>query len=221
MRSWICALALLLESICGVAALSCRDKGVHMAESFSAKDDLGCVLQVWAGRAGSEELEVSYIFTNGSIRTVYLFNKLYTEYSDQGLYVTDPQLVNVVVENGKVVLSKKIVSVPPRMKVERPNIPCVTKVPAGSNVQEIIRLRLPLKIWTPYTDDSLPMQPQPVDKRLYFAIGYFLSTPEGDSMVQTVRTSDGPALYFYPFSIGSQKILEAGPASFPIPVFTP
>jgi hypothetical protein len=241
MKGWFAAPVLLLGFLCGSAASGCwdmpgseggmtaasasagfgfaiEDKGVHMTESFTAKDEMGCVLQVWVNRVSAIELELSYIFTNGTIRNAYIFNKLYAEFDDSGVYRTDSQLVNVTVEDGKVIVSKKIMNIPPRMKVERPNVPCVTKVPAGSKTQEIMRLPLPLKIWTPYTDDSAVPQ-STEEKRLYFALGYFLSAPEGDQMVRTVQTSAGAALYFYPFSIGSQKVLEAGPASFSVPVF--
>jgi hypothetical protein len=189
-----------------------------MTESFAAKDDVGCVLQVWMNRAGTEELDISYIFTNGSARNAYLFNRLYTMYGEQDLYLTDPHLVNVEVDNGKVLVSKAIVKIPAGAKVEQPNIPCVTKVPAGSNFQEIIRLRLPLKLWTPYSNDETSIQAQLTDKRLRFALGYFLSTPEGDKLARTVQTSNGAALRFYPFSFSSQKILEVGPPSFSVPV---
>jgi hypothetical protein len=221
MKSWLCAVLALLEMVYGASPLSCQDRGIRMTESFTAKDDIGCVLQVWMNRVGTEELDISYIFTNGSTRNAYIFNKLYTMYSDQDQYLTDPHLVNVEVDNGKVLVSKTIVKVPAGTKVEQPNIPCVTKVPAGSNFQEIIRLRLPLKPWTPYSNDEISLQTQLADKRLRFTLGYFLSTPEGDNLVRTVQTGNGPALRFYPFSFSSQKILEVGPPSFPVPVILP
>ena len=128
----------------------------------------------------------------------------------------------VEIEKGNVILSKKIIPVPAGTLVEKPIIPCVSKVKAGLGFKETILVKIPLKPWTPYfmpLDEDLAEAP--VEKQVFLELGFFLAPPEGDKLAQTVETSDGPALYFYPFPASSQKLMRVGPLSWSVPVLMP
>ncbi|MBZ5566081.1 MAG: hypothetical protein LAP13_27140 [Acidobacteriia bacterium] len=157
-------------------------------------------------------LIMQYVFKNDSPQNAYLFNKLYKGWEEQGFYSTGRDIVYVEMDATQAVVSKKIIPVPPDMEVEKPVIPCVTLVRAGEKFEETISINLPLKTWTPYLRSRGAAAREFVAALpLWFELGFFTTTKEGDALAKTVRTADGPALYFYPFSASRQRILRVGP----------
>ncbi len=161
---------------------------------------------------GPDKLTLQYAFHNGSTQNVYLFNKLYKGWEEQGFYSTGRDLAYVEMDATQAVVSKKIISVPPDLEVEKPVIPCVTLVRAGEKFEESFSVTLPLKTWTPYLRSrGRAVTPSVAARPLWFELGFFSTTKEGDALAKTVKTTDGPALYFYPFSASRQRILRVGP----------
>ena len=181
-----------------------------------------CKLEVDIKQVDSTTLKVYYNFLNQNQQNAYLFNRIYDDITDDDVYTTDRNLMYVEIEKGNVILSKKIIPVPAGTLVEKPIIPCVSKVKTGFGFKETILVKLPLKPWTPYfmpLDEDLAEAP--VEGQVFLEFSFFLAPPEGDKLAQTVETSDGTALYFYPFSVSSQKLMRVGPLSWTIPVLMP
>jgi len=181
-----------------------------------------CKLEVDIQQVDSTTLRVSYNFLNQSQQNAYLFNRIYDDITDDDIYATDRNLMYVEIEKGNVILSKKIIPVPAGTLVEKPIIPCASKVKAGLGFKETILVKLPLKPWTPYfmpLDEDLAEAP--AESQVFVELGFFLAPPEGDKLAQTVETSDGLALYFYPFPVSSQKLMRVGPVSWTIPILMP
>ncbi|HZF49531.1 MAG TPA: hypothetical protein VE093_12820 [Polyangiaceae bacterium] len=179
----------------------------------------GCRLDVSVVEATADHLTLKYTFHNGSDRNAYIFNRLYTEIDDSGVFQTEKDRTYVVVEDGGVTLSKKIIAVPPTIDVERPVVPCTTLVKPGDTTSETITVKLPLIPYTPYLRGAAPApssQAEPL--KASFEIGLFLVPPEGDRLAQRIATTDGTAYRFNPASPASQTILRAGPLPAPLPV---
>jgi hypothetical protein len=167
----------------------------------------GCRLDVSVVEATADHLTLKYTFHNGSDR------------DDSGVFQTEKDRTYVVVEDGGVTLSKKIIAVPPTIDVERPVVPCTTLVKPGDTTSETITVKLPLIPYTPYLRGAAPApssQAEPL--KASFEIGLFLVPPEGDRLAQRIATTDGTAYRFNPASPASQTILRAGPLPAPLPV---
>ena len=214
------ALVLVGAAACGPM----ESKEALVAGKFSERQD-GCELVVEASRIDKETLQVAYTFANRTDQDAFLFNLLFKDYKD-GVYETDPNLVYVELGAARAAVSKKIVPVPDDMEVERPVIPCVTRVGPGEEFSETLRLKLPLKAFTPYLfeptapKDSPPDEAKPVVAPATFEIGYFL-TREGGSLAKEVETSQGKGLHFYPFTYANQKTMKVGPIDDAVPVTPP
>jgi hypothetical protein len=182
-----------------------------------------CELTVASELADSSTLVLRYTVRNTGHQAVYLFNRLYHSFDPaRGAFITDPNLVNVELRSDEVVLSKKIVPVPPHIDVEKPVIPLVTRVDAGGRFEERIIIRLPVRAWTPYgPDDDIPSGPS-VRRHAWFELGFF-SAPAAhvDRIAKVVPTVDGTGLYVYPFTTSGQRMLRVGPLLQAIPVVSP
>ena len=194
-----------------------------MKQTLTAKAG-DCTLEVSASKKTANTLQLAYSFHNQSFQNAYLFNQLYDKRNPARIYETSRNRVYVELEGNPVIviLSKKIAPVPPDKDVEKPVIPCVTLVRAGEQFEVTISLALPLRPWTPYnkpTDSELTASP--AERPAYFELGYFLTTPEGDRLAKPVETSEGPALYFYPFPTSSQQLIRVGPLPASVPVRLP
>jgi hypothetical protein len=177
-----------------------------------------CRLEVTVSESQGS-LVIVYRFFNNSPRNGYLFNKQCANVGNDGVYRTQRDLLNVEVLHREVIVSKKIVPVPPDLDVEKPNIPCVTLVRGRTQFEETIRVKLPLKPYTPYAKPrDTDLAASPVSLPLAFELGYFVAPRESDSQAREARTSDGPALRFDPFPVGSQSILRVGPFDSLVPV---
>jgi hypothetical protein len=156
-----------------------------------------------AGRGGAV---LGYEFRNLSAQTAYLFNVLARTGAGGGLEA-DGNLVYVEAGGGRVLLSKKIIAVPRGMRVEKPEVPYVTRVAAGESFREKLELRLPLEPWSPYVETRAGEgeKGEPVEMETWFELGYFLAAGEG------VAREAGGRLEVYPFPVEKQMVLRKGP----------
>jgi hypothetical protein len=192
-----------------------------MNQVLSAETD-NCKLEVEVKQIDSIELKISYCFQNQNQQNAYLFNRIYRGINEDGAYTTDRNVFYVEIDNKQLVLSKKIIPVPKNKRVEKPIIPCVTRVKPASKYKEITSVSLPLKPWTPYyRPQDAALADKPIGMQVYIEFGFFLAPPEGDKLAQRVETSDGTALYFYPFPFSSQKLMRVGALPWTIPVRMP
>ncbi len=190
-----------------------------MNQTFINNEDK-CKLVVNIVQSDSLTLKITYRFHNQSVLNAYLFNRTYNMINEQDVYVTNKNFVYIEQRKRRVLISKKIIAVPEDMDVEQPEIPCVTLINPKQTFGESLLLSLPLKVSTPYLEES-ELHNKPMEKEVWFEIGFFISTPEGDKLAKKVRTSEGPALLFYPFPVESQRIITVGPLSWKLPVLLP
>lgn len=181
---------------------------VETLSAAGAESELAVDLRV----VDDARVRLSYRFHNRSSANAYLFNKLYRDFDGKtGLYTTDTNLVYCEVVHDRTVLSKRIVPVPDDLEVEKPVIPCVTRVRPGEWFQEEVVVALPLRPWTPYLEPKdTQLKQSALSQPVVFELGFFVSSA-AEPLAGTVQTSQGPALYFYPFSPARQKVLRVGP----------
>ena len=185
-----------------------KGDGQTMTGSQVAHKD-NCRLAVESRIEGQNVLVVQYNFQNDAGRDVYVFNRLYKEIVDGPVFDTDTNLVNVENLAKGILLSKKIIAVPPDIDVEKPSLPCSSLVKTGGRLSETIRLSLPLSVWTPYVGHTAKAPPTDVvRRRALFEIGYFVSNSGTQSLAQVVQTKQGEAFYFDPFPETGQKTIE-------------
>lgn len=161
-------------------------------------------------------LRLTYVFRNGDTRPSYVFNRLHHGIDNSGTYMTDPDLVNVEVSESGVTISKKVVPVPRNMRVEVPEIPALSRVAPGEELQETLSIRLPLHPWTPYVTPAQGELGEPRPLPASFQLGFFHTAPGDDGFIRSVRTPHGPA-FFFSLAARYQSILEVALPD-PVPV---
>jgi hypothetical protein len=151
-----------------------------------------------------------YAAENTSGVDVYLFNRLYHDLRDDGVFDIDPDLVYVDSENGTLLLSKRIPDVPENLMVEAFIVPCVTVLASGSRLTEPFSLSLPPQRMDPYDRDSHTL----VENfgSVVFSLGYVRSTELGSRRVETVRSIAGPALHV-DFTAEQQLLVRTAPVT--------
>lgn len=172
-----------------------------------------CDLDVQGSLLEANTLTVSYTFRNRNTRNAYLFNRLYTRRSDR--LEINSNLFYLEMDDSKLIICKKIAKVPEGTHIYKPIVPFVTKVPAGVEFHEEFSVALPINghaISPPYSAQDFAAEMQrPPSLEAWFELGFFLASTDGDRLVRSVPTAEGPALYFEPFSFVHQKLLRDGP----------
>lgn len=155
-------------------------------------------------------LNVKYSVSNNIGNILYLFNVLHDEYDENDYYPFDKRNCYVEFEGSVVVISKKIMSIPPNTFVERLNIPFVTPVPPGSEFSESFSVALPLREHSPYLEDLIKLHGGESRMPVVFEIGYFVGQDETEALIESFQTDRGPRKGFDPFPINSQLTARAG-----------
>jgi hypothetical protein len=174
-------------------------------------------LKVQVLQTTKSSIQISYHFKNKSVSDIYLFNKLFDNISDEGVFDYDKSKLYVIVGNDGVLISKSIIEVPKNIKVEYKEIPCTTKVLPMTDFSEIITVQLPLKLNEPYGRRKANTNTK--DLPLYFNLGYFVGVADAEKMAKMVKTPSGLVHYFHPFAFQDQKILQVGPFENKITTF--
>lgn len=172
-----------------------------------------CRLEVATAVAGTDTLILSYLFRNGSLNPVFVFNRLYKGLDDDRRYKVDPNLIYVQLDGTQIILSKKVIPVPEDVDVEKPEVPLVTYLPPQGTVQEKLTLKLPLRLRAPYTSTKpKPVLPKLDQLKFYFEIGFFASkSQKTQEQAAKVATTAGEALRIDPFPAAHQRVLRVGP----------
>lgn len=153
-----------------------------------------------------------YRVSNHSAQDIYLMTPLIDNRGGHILPV--PSRVYVQMSEAKLVhISKKIWPIPDMLDVYMPEVPFLTKVPAGKNFEETIQLPLPLIRNFPYRfyeDAGTNIQRRAVNVRaqnLQFSIAYV----EHDVMKAAAALTPEPGQSYFSLSYGEglsgQKIL--------------
>lgn len=155
-------------------------------------------------------LRCRYVAENVTGSDLYLFNRLYHDLRDDGVFDVDPDLVYVDAHDGVLHLSKCIPDLPDNVLAEVLIVPCVTVLAAGSRVVESFRLSLPPQRMNPY----LSHLSTPVERfdAVVFSLGYIRASSLGSQRVETVRSTAGPALHIY-FTAAQQLMVRSAPVS--------
>jgi len=138
-------------------------------------------------------LRCRYVAENVTDSDLFLFNRLYHDLRDDGVFDVDPDLVYVDAADEVLHLSKCIPDLPENVMPEVLIVPCVTPLAAGSKVVESFRLSLPPQRMNPY----LSHLRAPVESfdAVVFSLGYIKADGQGLLRVKTVRSIAGPALH--------------------------
>ncbi|NLE95395.1 MAG: zinc ribbon domain-containing protein [Dehalococcoidia bacterium] len=158
----------------------------------------------------SDALHCRYTAVNLSGVDLYLFNRLYHDLRDDGIFDIDPDLVYVEAENATLLLSKRIPDVPEDLLVEAFIVPCVTVLASGDRLVEPFSLGLPPQLMNPYMRDLCT--PVASFDSVVFSLGYVRSTELGSRHVETVRSIAGPALHI-DVTAEQQLVVRTAPVS--------
>ena len=138
-------------------------------------------------------LRCRYVAENVTGSDLFLFNRLYHDLRDDGVFDVDPDLVYVDAADEVLHLSKCIPDLPENVLAEVLIVPCVTPLAAGSKVVESFRLSLPPQRMNPYL--SHLRAPVVSFDAVVFSLGYIRADGQGSLRVKTVRSIAGPALH--------------------------
>ncbi|HEX8247108.1 MAG TPA: hypothetical protein VF599_02905 [Pyrinomonadaceae bacterium] len=96
-----------------------------------------------------KHLQIEYTVKNTTAKPIYIFNILWE--TSSGNYRPLPQSAYVSLKtDGVLHLSKQIPALPKTMKVEVREIPFVTKIEAGKEFTETVKLAVPVEEYNPY-----------------------------------------------------------------------
>jgi len=184
------------------------DEEFVMAIEVSLGEDLR--LEVEILEHTSALLRFRYVAENVTGSDLYLFNRLYHDLRDDGVFDVDPNLVYVDVESGLLHLSKRIPDLPDNVLAEVLIVPCVTALAGGSSVVESVSLNLPARRMNPYLSHlSVPVERFDA---VVFSLGYCRASELGPARVETVRSIAGPALHI-DYTAEQQLLVRTAPVS--------
>lgn len=186
---------MVLSDAMTAAGLEATDQGVRLQAAMTASD---------------VTLRVAYVVTNFSERNVFLFDVLHGGMGPDGVFMDPERAMYVALEPRRIVICHQIFPVPQGMRVEKRNIPFVTRLTPGSRTEASVDLDLPLLAFDPYRGlaDKLRV---PVRLPLFLQIGFFFGAAGTEALAKTYPTRAGPRPGFDPFPITSQRLLAVGP----------
>ncbi|MCX7112741.1 MAG: hypothetical protein NTX45_21980 [Proteobacteria bacterium] len=148
---------------------------------------------------------LSYSLSNTSSQDVYLFTPL-SEFRDGHIQAFPSRIYVYWDDSHSVHLTKRLWSVPENIDVYMPEVPFLTKVPAGKIFEEQLQLPLPLMINFPYqftADVGKNMSRHPVQlmaQELVFSIGYVIL--ENSEAINQLKPMDGQSYFSLPYGVG-------------------
>ncbi len=156
-------------------------------------------------------LRVRYEAENVSTSDLYLFNRLWYNYTEHNFFELDANLVYISTQGSIVRLLKGSPDVPRNMSVEMPIIPCITLLPRSQRMNETFQITLPLRQVNPYLPEESNVIENP--SAIIFSLGYFPVSQIGNRPVNPVRTTQGQALYAYVTPL-AQLVVNSAPVPF-------
>ncbi|MBO2010367.1 hypothetical protein [Hymenobacter negativus] len=155
-----------------------------------------------------DALQLRYEVTNTSGQPLYLFNKL-ARAGGASVFDTDPNAANIILSPERVTVSKTLVPVPDDKEVERPYVPCLSRLLPNEKLAEHMLLATPLSPFTWYA--SRPMRTAPVHRALFFEMGYVVASAEVERYIQPLSTPYGQVYTASWFPLELQETILSGP----------
>ena len=178
-------------------------------------------LRLLAGVSATDaELRVTYEIENAGAAAVYVFD-VFFKTTPSGQRFLDPQGVYVVFEKERTVrVTRSALAVPSHLKVEFPEFPYLSLLPAGGRSRFEVNLRLPVREETPYTPMALegrfPATPKTLED-VVVSIGFVPSGPDL-SLKRLERFGEGVFSIRYGDAMARQHVVEAAAVRRRVPV---
>lgn len=176
-----------------------------------------CTLQVSASYSSPTVLQLHYKVHNRTAKALYLFNQFWIDINADQQFEILPNMVNVQLRADRVTVGKAVVPVPDDMEVEKRYTPCLSRVAPHGDYEETIQISVPLSPFTWY--ENQPWAKAPIHQPLFFELGYLVVSPQGETQIRRVATSQGPAFYL-DTEPEHQSIISAGPLLPQVAVFS-
>jgi hypothetical protein len=158
------------------------------------------------------DIELSYDLRNQDNTDIYIFSPL-TDYRGQD-WVPVPGRVYVFWDKDRTVhLTKRLWPVPDDVEVYMPEVPELTRVPAGEKLEGHLTLPVPLLINFPYHVEEKHPERSPKGEAieesngLVFSLGY-LSIKDGPFKLDEISTGTGRLTVSYGVGIENQHIVQ-------------
>lgn len=196
---------------------ACRTIGPHKLMDTYMNSEIA--LQCRFSRPAADVVEIRYVLVNGSPHDIYAFTPL-SDYRNHQ-FVPAPGRVYVQLSpNGLLTLSRQLWKTPENVSVYMPEVPFLTRVPAGRSLEETIRVPVPMVVNYPYLGAGVPEQERKSVHRdsanAVFTLGY---VQEDDELkVAEVRGQPGVFTVEYGPGITHQKLLSCDPVPLKVSV---
>lgn len=179
-------------------------------------------LELIQAQVAEGSLTLQYTIRNKSVKTMYLFNRIYSEIGADKVFHTNVNTVYVEVVDEKVIFSKKVIAVPPDLDVEQPVVPCAIAIPPGGSATEILKIALPVRPFSAYRNvPEGTLASNPLNLEGAIELGAIFVPPEAQKFAIPVTTTDGPAFRFPSVDPARQLIFRVGPFLSKVPVRVP
>lgn len=173
-----------------------------------------CTLDVTLDLSQAGMVRVDYRLHNDSTAPLYLCDQFWEDITEdarthENIYQVQPDLVNVQLRKGMVIIGKTVVDVPFPKLVEVRHVPCLHRVEPGAIYEQTVTLSLPLLPYTVYEGRHTagPIASLPVQ----FELGYVIGSNYVERVVKQVHTAVGAAHYLPPFPAKDQAMIRVGP----------
>lgn len=165
-------------------------------------------------RLEDQRLVLRYSLSSRTNSDLLVFNALYAV--ESGGVAVDPNRVYMLLDDDVLTLAKAVIEIPRGVQVEIPDVPYATKLSPGMNLQEDIRIELPVQYYNPHdlvtTEATIPC------RAVRFRLGY-APVSKIDPAPEPVRV--GQRSYFrvkYRAALKSQRLVETEPFAIPVSV---
>jgi hypothetical protein len=169
----------------------------------------GVRLDVPVLRSSEDHLALRYVVANDSDWPVWLVNGLFHRRGAAGFEV-DPNLAYCHVANDVLLLRKQLVEVPEDLDVEAPEVPYLSRLDAGEEFAEDLRIPFPVEPRDPYHPQPRASEPYWVN-HVTFALGYVVD----DDPIEPSRVTlaGGRQAWWASYSqlVTRQRIKTVGP----------
>lgn len=165
-------------------------------------------------------LALRYRVVNGLNRDIFLFTPL-VDFRGNDWRPIPARVYVSWAEKGRIELSKRLWAVPEEVDVYMPEVPFLTRVPAGERFSEELELPLPLLVNHPYRfpeDEDADAGKHREARAAHFSIGYLVSGPDHPHPKPAPEAGQEFYRIDYGSGIEHQRILEGEGHALEVPV---
>jgi hypothetical protein len=173
-----------------------------------------CEIKIMLSQIDNIKVHCIIEIKNKTSKTLYMFNKLYTDITKERSFVIDKNLFYTKLQDSILIFAKAIIPVPKGLFVEKKIYPCCSKILTNQDFREEIDIDLPIELYDPYVEENIGSKKQ---YPIVFRFGYFLGYSKTESMEIKAISNVGEVIIFNPFDYNFQKIIEVGVFN-PLPI---